>query len=83
MKRWTVSVDGDQAQWLDFCESFMSDDIDMEVTRDGRWICHIALDPHQPIDSTGSMPSFVDQAVWHGKRHGFHNVVTVEVVVEE
>lgn len=79
--RWFISVDGDQDAWQDFCESFMSDDI--RIRRE--WVqvgvehrikvtCEISIDPYQPIDSTWSMPSFIDQI---GNRFG--NIVVVKV----
>jgi hypothetical protein len=72
MKAWSVSVGGDpdeqletQERWQEFCESFTSTDILVirrYVNNRIKVTCQILLDPSQPIDSTGSMPSFIEQA---------------------
>lgn len=62
---------GTQDRWQAFCEEFMSEDIlivrrymnNVAITT-----CQMSIDPFQPIDSTHSMPSFIDQALAAGFR---------------
>jgi hypothetical protein len=66
--KWLIEVAGDneqQERWLSFCLQFMSDDIEVTcgyINCKLKVICKISVDPYKPIDSTQSMPSFVDQA---------------------
>ena len=79
---WFITVSGDQQRWQDWCESFVSDDIRIhrQWTRslEGDHIilvtCEIFLDPYDPIDSTGSMPSFMKQAMIAG----FKNILVTQ-----
>lgn len=76
---WYITVDGDQEAWQDFCESFMSEDIIISRHWHNQKIavtCCIRIDPHKPIDSTGSMPSLIDRA----RMRGFQNIFVSEVV---
>jgi hypothetical protein len=63
---WKITAKGNQEAWQRFCESFMSEDITIERAHVKNKIvvtCKIRIDPFKPIDSTGSMPSFVNQAM--------------------
>jgi hypothetical protein len=77
-REWQITVDGDQHAWQDFCESFMSDDIRLSVNDDGIVVCHIRINPWKPIDSTGSMPSFISQARNH-HAYIFTNITAVHL----
>lgn len=55
-----------QDAWQVFCEDFMSRDIVIVRTTIGDVIqatCLTRLDPYQPMDSTGSMPSLISQSM--------------------
>jgi hypothetical protein len=81
-KHWNVTVAGnldEQNRFSAFCEDFMSYDMTiirrwvpyeftllMETRTDLQVTCRMTIDPTRPIDSTGSMPSFVEQILDEG-----------------
>lgn len=75
---WHMTAVNDSFGWYEFCLSFMSEEMTVRWQRmfDGSTVAvvSITIDPHKPIDSTGSMPSLIDQA----KAKGFDVKVWAE-----
>ena len=70
---WYITVSGDQQAWQDWCEQFMSSNITIirRFYEDKILVtCQIDINPYKPIDSTGSMPSLINQAM----SAGFQNI---------
>jgi hypothetical protein len=71
MTVWEMEIENPdhQERWQEFCEQFMSEDIYIRrYWRNNRIrvACIMRIDPFLSIDSTGSMPSFIDQATYAG-----------------
>ena len=64
MKTWHLTAN-DSFGWYEFCLSFMMHEMTVQwrvVNAEEKIVCSMTIDPYEPVDSTGSMPSFIDQA---------------------